>query len=181
MFPGGANIVVVGPGAHVPQPHKTIGIHAGFCAPGDDSLGSTPNNQCHPMNDSPWGTAGVYLSAIRESIPSQFSRYLADCGTVYEDFKNDWSQFDLPLGVGHLARFISYVVLHECGHTMGLVPDAASQDHAHNNCSCGNHHMDRGATRQIPMYLRSMPYLFWTPSNDGYLRFVFKRKENPTP
>ena len=52
----------------MPQPHKTIVIHAGYYAPNDNCLGSTPNEYCHPMNDAPTGTAGVYLSAFRESL-----------------------------------------------------------------------------------------------------------------
>jgi hypothetical protein len=73
MFPLHANIVVVGPDADVPQPHKKVNIRAGRYF--DTSIGAyrhylgvTPNEHCHQRNDSPSGMSYVYDGQNRRAI-----------------------------------------------------------------------------------------------------------------
>ena len=179
IFPSDANIVVVGPEVNVPQPHKTVVIQTGqYVDPTTGAtsiaLGLTPNEHCHQRNDSPLGTAYVYDGMIRNSLSGQFSAYYVDrIGNL--NFKNDWGKVPLPLSASLLTDYIAKVALHECCHSMGLVPYPSSDGYGHNVCDCGGHYMDSGKYRWPPVYLGFIGSLvqYWKPENCSYLEFVF--------
>ena len=58
------------------------------------------------------------------------------------------------------------------GHTLGLVPEAATKDGAHNSCNCGYHIMDDGYYRCPPMHFNRFWSFFWKPENAAYLEFI---------
>ncbi len=81
----------------------------------------------------------------------------------------------LPLSADLIADYIAQVVLHECCHTMGLVPTASATQYGHNICPCGCHFMDGGQYRYPPVYLGfiSSRIQRWMQKNRLYLEFVF--------
>ena len=70
---------------------------------------------------------------------------------------------------------IAQVALHECCHSMGLVPTASAKYNGHNNCTCGIHYMDRGKDKYALMRLGLIPQYAqrWKTNNTFYLEFVF--------
>ena len=179
IFPSDANIIVVGPDATVPQPHKTIVILTGqYVKPttGEkkNALGRTPIEHCRQRNDSPSSTSYVYDGAIRQSLGRFFKSYYVKANGGYNPM-NDWRNVPLPLSTDLLTAYISQVALHECCHAMGLVPTASAKYNGHNNCTCGGHFMDSGKYRWPPMYLGfiSSRIQHWMPKNELYLEFVF--------
>ena len=179
MFPPNANIVVVGPDANVPQPHKTIVIQQGrYTNPSTGGysrdLGRTPNEHCRQRNDSPYGTAYVYDGSIRESLLGQYQSFYLDTGEFFNP-TNDWRNVPLPLSADLIADYIAQVALHESCHSMGLVPTASATQSGHNVCKCGCHFMDSGRYRWPPVYLGfiSSRIQRWMHKNWLYLEFVF--------
>ena len=179
LFPANANIAFVGPNVNVPQPHKSIIVRTGqhidpLTGPDPNVLGITPNEHCHQRNDSPLGTAYVYNGTIHDSLLEHYSAFHAD-GLENFELKNDWRHVPLPLSANLLADYIAQVALHECGHSMGLVPTNSAEYGGHNNCICGGHFMDSGSFRGAPIYLGFVSSLvqFWKPVNRSYLEFVF--------
>ena len=179
IFPPSANIVVVGPDANVPQPHKTIVIQTGrYTNPATgrytSALGRTPNEHCHQRNDSPLGAAYVYDGTIRESLPEQYRSFYLDTGGSVNP-TNDWRNVPLPLSADLISDYIAQVALHECCHSMGLVPTASAKYNGHNNCTCGIHYMDRGKDKYALMRLGLIPQYTqrWKTNNTFYLEFVF--------
>ena len=179
LFPPNANIIVVGPDVEVPQPHKTVNIRAGRFF--DTSinrywsfLGLTPSEHCHQRNDSPLGNAYVFGGQIRLSISGSYRDFYAD-GPINPD--NDWRNVPLPLGADLLINFIAQESLHECCHSMGLVPTASAILNGHNNCPCGSHFMDDGSTKTMLKRLGFISYYVqgWMQSNISYLNFVFPK------
>ena len=175
LFPANANIAVVGPDTHVPQPHKTILIKAGYNPSNKKDLGLTPNESCHAMNSNPTGTSFVYLSTIHDSLESQFRKSIAESDLPTIDYKNGWRQISLPVPMESMVKYMAYVAVHECAHSLGLVPKNMRIDIGHNSCTCGWHHMDNGKMRFPPMYLHPNRILFWAPSNAAYLEFILRR------
>ncbi len=176
MFPENANIFFVGPDAEVPQPHKTVNIQSGRYF--DASIGAyrqyfglTPREHCHQRNDSPLGIAYVFNGQIRKSISDEYGLFYVD-DHIQAD--NDWRNIPLPLSMDSLVEFIAQEVLHECCHSMGLVPPASSGDGDHNDCSCGGHYMDAGSTKTVLKRLGFIVYYVqgWMPKNEMYIRFV---------
>ncbi len=179
LFPANANIAFVGPNVNVPQPHKSIIVRTGqhidpLTGPDPNVLGITPNEHCHQRNDSPLGTAYVYNGTIHDSLLEHYSVFHAD-GLENFELKNDWRHVPLPFSANLLADYIAQVALHECGHSMGLVPTNSAEYGGHNNCICGGHFMDSGSFRGAPIYLGFVSSLvqFWKPVNRSYLEFVF--------
>ena len=82
----------------------------------------------------------------------------------------------LPIPVTNMVKYITHVVVHECGHTLGLVPEAATTDGAHNSCNCGYHIMDDGYYRCPPMHFNRFWSFFWKPENAAYLEFILPKK-----
>ncbi len=179
IFPPDANIVVVGPDVNVSQPHKKVVIQTGqYVNPAtgakSEDLGRTPNEQCHERNDSPTGVASVYNGMICQSLYNKYGAfYLQSDDQV--DLKNDWRNAQLPLQADKLTDYIAQVALHECCHSMGLVPTASAKYMGHNNCRCGTHYMDSGRFREPPVYFGFIRSLVqrWMPINASYLEFVF--------
>ncbi len=179
IFPANANIIVVGPNTEVPQPHKTVEINSGALydpATGTyrNVLGSTPPNYCYQRNESPVGTAGVYMESVRCSFLLQYNEYYDNSlGTI--PYKYDWRGVSLPLSPSHLSLYVSQIALHECCHSMGLVPEISSVANGHNDCPIGEHYMDSGQWRTILMHLGFLQPLTlrWKPENIQYLEFVF--------
>ena len=64
-----------------------------------------------------------------------------------------------------LADYIAQVALHECGHSMGLVPNNSAEYEGHNNCICGGHYMDAGDTKTVLKRLGFVPQYIqrWMP------------------
>ena len=179
LFPSDANIVVVGPDANVPQPHKTIVIQTGqyvdpVFGPDDRILGIAPNEHCRQRNDSPLGTAYVFDGSIRDSLPEAFGDFYIQSDHNIER-QNDWRNVPLPFSAGLLTDYLAQVALHECCHTMGIVPPASAIPGRHNNCDCGSHFMDDGSTKTPLMRLGFITYFVpgWMLSNERYLKFVF--------
>ena len=179
MFPPDANIIVAGPDANVPQPHKSVAIQSGqYVKPttGEkkNALGRTPIEHCRQRNDSPSSASYVYDGAIRQSLGRFFKSYYISANVGYNPM-NDWRNVSLPLSTDLLTAYISQVALHECCHAMGLVPTASAKDNGHNNCTCGGHFLDSGKYRWPPMYLGfiSSRIQHWMPKNELYLEFVF--------
>ena len=179
MFPPNANIIVVGPDAEIPQPHKEIAIRTGHHV--DEStgfarnyLGMTPTEHCHQRNDSPRGTAHVYDETMRNSLSETFGMFYIDAERFY-NAKNDWRNVMLPFRITILTDYLAQIAIHECCHTMGLVPLASASEGYHNTCSCGCHFMDDGGTKTPLMRLGFFPYFIqgWMLSNERYLEFVF--------
>lgn len=54
---------------------------------------------------------------------------------------------------------IAQVALHECCHSMGLLPSPSANYNRHNDCRCGAHHMDSGAFKPPLVRLGFIPYL----------------------
>ena len=181
IFPPNANIFVVGLGADVPQPHKTILIQIGqyidpLTGPNDRIVGLTPNEHSHQRNDSPFGIAYVYDGTIRDSLFEAFEDFHFQSVNGF-DLKNDWRNVPLPLSFSLLTDYIAQVALHECCHSMGLVPTASSILDGHNDCPYGEHYMDDGGYKQPLMRLGFDPWHIqrWMPNNVRYLEFVFKK------
>ena len=179
IFPSDANIVVVGPDANVPQPHKTVVIQTGrYTNPATgrytSDLGLTPNEHCHQRSDSPLGTAYVYNGTIRESLSRQYQFFYLDTGEYFNP-TNDWRNVPLPLSADLISDYIAQVALHESCHSMGLVPTASAKYNGHNNCTCGRHYLDRGKDKYAPMRLGFIPQYTqrWKTNNIFYLEFVF--------
>lgn len=65
--------------------------------------------------------------------------------------------------------------MHESCHAMGLVPTASADENGHNKCDYGEHYMDRGDTKTLPMRLGFDLWHIqrWKQENADYLRFVF--------
>ena len=180
MFPSEANIVVVGPDADVPQPHKTIVIQSGrYTNPVSggysSDLGRTPNEHCHQRNDSPWGTASVFDGQMRQSIFADYKQYHLSGPRS----NNDWRNVPLPLSSESLIEVLVQEILHEGCHSMGIVPTASSGDGCHNDCSCGSHYMDAGDTKTMLKRLGFIVYYIqgWMPKNENYLRFVLPQAQ----
>ena len=76
----------------------------------------------------------------------------------------------------NLVKYITHVVVHKCGHTLGLVPDGADNGHAHDICICGYHIMDDGELRSPPMHFSRFWSFFWKPENAAYLEFILPKK-----
>ncbi len=176
MFPANGNIVFVGPEAEIPQPHKTVAIQAGRYF--DTSIGAyrqyfglTPREHCRQRNDAPLGNAYVFDEQIRKSISDEYGDFY-----VYAQINpnNDWRNVPLPLSMDSLIVFIAQEVLHECCHSMGLVPTASTSDGDHNDCECGSHYMDAGDTKTVLKRLGFIAYYVqgWMQKNEQYLRFV---------
>ncbi|MBQ6924554.1 MAG: hypothetical protein IJQ73_07930 [Kiritimatiellae bacterium] len=177
IFPSDANIIVVGPETNVPQPHKTIELNSGLLRDPttgtySDALGATPQDSCHERNDSPSGMAYVFGGMIRQYIYNGFSSFYLD---INADINNDWRNIPLPLSRDSLSKLFAQVAMHECCHSMGLVPTASAEYDGHNNCKCGSHYMDRGNDKKVPMRLGFILYHVqgWMPQNERYLEFVF--------
>jgi hypothetical protein len=187
IFPPNANIVVVGPDVTVPQFHKTIGIHTGryYSISGGgivDYLGITPEDNCHPRNDSPSGIAGVYMGAIRKAFIDQYLDFYVNIDFAISS-KNDWRTVPLPFSFSQIAMSIPQVAVHECCHAMGLVPPAsAASDNCHNNCDCGAHYMDAGdfCSQLMRLGFVSSLSLRWKFENLTYLEFVCPLTVSPT-
>ena len=180
MFPSAANIIVVGPEASVPQPHKTVVIQTGqYVDPSTgfahNYLGATPNEHCHQRNDSPFGTSYVYNTKVMRSLETWFADFYINSDTSIEAI-NDWRNASLPLSTDLLTDYIAQVALHECCHTLGLVPSASAKYDDHNNCRCGAHYMDSGEFRKPPVHLGFVSSLIprWMAKNRMYLQFVFQ-------
>ncbi len=89
---------------------------------------------------------------------------------------NDWRNVQLPLSTANfLPEVIAQITLHECGHTMGLVPSASAILGGHNDCPCGSHYMDDGSRKKPLMRLGFIDYYVqgWMLKNERYLQFVF--------
>ncbi len=177
LFPANANIVVVGPNASVPQPHKSVIIQPGrYTNPSTGGytldLGQTPNEHCHQRNDSPSGTSYVFDGMIREYLFSGFKGFHLD---EEINSKNDWRNVLFPLSSSQLMEIFAQVAMHESCHAMGLVPTASAKYNGHNNCTCGRHYMDRGKDKYAPMRLGLIPQYTqrWMTNNTSYLEFVF--------
>jgi hypothetical protein len=143
-----------------------------------NDLGTTPDEHCHERNDSPLGTSGVYVEAIRRSIFNQYCSFIDDVYSVHGITpKNNWSGISLPLTTTQLAQYIAHVAMHETCHAMGLVPERSAAFQGHNQCDCGAHHMDSGSFRRVPMYLGVLLYyrLGWMTENSRYLEFVLPK------
>ena len=140
------------------------------------AVSAVRTNETHGLqrNDSPLGTAYVYNGTIHDSLLEQYGVFHAD-GLENFELKNDWRNVPLPLSASLIADYIAQVALHECGHTMGLVPTPSAQHTGHNDCICGGHFMDSGSFRGAPVYLGFVRLLvqFWKPENRSYLEFVF--------
>ena len=178
IFPPSANIVVVGPDANVPQPHKAIVIQTGrYVDPNTgfsfNFLGATPDEHCHQRNDSPLGISYVYDTKIRESLFIRYEEFYLESDNGFNP-TNDWRDVPLPLSTHSIADYISQVALHECCHAMGLVPSASAAFNGHNRCKVGDHYMDSGQFRMPLVYLGFVPQLVqrWMPKNAAYLEFV---------
>ena len=179
IFPSVANIIVVGPDAEVPQPHKTIVIQSGRYknpATGGYSgdLGQTPDEHCRQRNDSPSGMAYVFDGTIRQYIFNCFKGFYLD---IDRDVRNEWMDVPVPLTTDLLATIFAQVAMHESCHAMGLVPAASSAHNGHNKCVCGKHFMDRGKDKYAPMRLGVIPQYVqrWMTNNTDYLEFVFPK------
>ena len=179
LFPANANLVVVGPNASIPQPHKTVIIQSGrYTNPSTGGytrdIGRTPDEHCHQRNDSPSGTAYVYDGTIHGSLLENYGAFHIDVGKFFNP-TNDWSSVPLPLSADLIADYIAQVALHECCHTIGLVPTASATQDGHNICPCGCHFLDGGQYRYPPVYLGfiSSRIQRWMQRNKLYLGFVF--------
>ena len=179
MFPPNANIIVIGPDANVPQPHKTVVIQTGqYVKPTtgaiSKALGRTPIEHCHQRNDSPLGTSSVYVGSVRQSLTHFFGDFHFAPANGFNPL-NDWRNVPLPLSPSLLTDYIAQVALHECCHAMGVVPAASDFQNGHNRCTCGGHYMDSGKYRWPPVYLGfiSSRTQHWMPKNEVYLEFVF--------
>ena len=179
IFPANANIIVVGPNTEVSQPHKTIEINPGkLYNPSTgtyrDVLGNTPTNSWYPRNESPSGTSGVYIGACRESFIRQYTEFYLKSDDIIP-YKYDWRGVPLPLHPSLLTLYISQIAVHECCHSMGLVPQASAKYNSHNDCQYGEHYMDSGRFRTILMHLGFLQPLAlrWKLENIQYLEFVF--------
>ena len=177
LFPPNANIIVVGPDATVPQPHKTVAIYAGkYTGPYanlyGEALGLTPNSSCHERNDSPSGSSYVFNGTIREYVTRWYGNYYLNNSI---NSKNDWRNVPLPFSDELMTVIIVQVALHECCHSMGLVPSASAAEGAHNDCTDGCHYMDDGGSK-LPLMRFGFDLWHiqrWMPENTNYLRFVF--------
>ena len=176
MLPANVNIVFVGADAEVPQPHKTVNIQPGMYF--DTSIGAyrlyfglTPREHCRQRNDSPLGMAYVFDGQIRKSISDEYGDFYVNENI---NANNDWRNVPLPLSKDSLVEFIAQEVLHECCHSMGLVPTASTSDGDHNDCECGSHYMDAGDTKTVLKRLGFIVYYVqgWMQKNEKYLRFV---------
>ena len=177
MFPSNANIVVVGPDAEIPQQHKTVNIQPGRYFDASigayrQYLGFTPREHCRQRNDSPLGTAYVFDGQIRQALSDGYGDFYVN---DHIQANNDWRNVPLPLSRDSLVEIIAQEVLHECCHSMGLVPPASSGDGDHNDCPCGGHYMDAGGTKTVLKRLGFIVYYVqgWMPENEQYLRFIF--------
>ena len=76
-----------------------------------------------------------------------------------------------------MTVIVAQVALHECCHSMGLVPSASAAEGGHNNCSDGSHYMDRGdeKTPLMRLGLDLWHIQRWKQENADYLRFVFPK------
>ena len=180
IFPPDANIIVVGPDASVPQPHKSVIIQAGkYIYPSNgqesDDLGRTPVAHYHQRNDSPLGTSYVYGGTIREYAFKQFQSFYLDPPPI--NVKNDWRNVPLPLSSSMLTEVFAQVAMHESCHAMGLVPTPSADEDGHNDCNFGEHYMDRGGTKTLLMRLGFDLWHIqrWKQENADYLRFVFPK------
>ena len=176
IFPPDANIIVVGPDATVPQPHKIVVLQPGrYTNPStggySGDLGRTHNEHCHQRNDSPSGTSYVYDGMIRQYLFNGFKGFYLDDGI---NPKNDWRNVPLPLPASMLTEILAQVAMHESCHSLGLVPAASAKYNGHNNCTCGRHYMDRGKDKYAPMRLGLIPQYTqrWKTNNTSYLEFV---------
>ncbi len=180
IFPPTANIIVVGPDVNVPQPHKIVEINSGALynpATGtySDALGATPPESCHERNDSPFGTAYVFDAMIKQYIFRGYKGFYLD---INPDINNDWKKIPLPLSTDLVTDIFSQVAMHECCHSMGLVPTMSAAHNSHNKCTCGSHYMDRGDDKKVPMRLGFIVFYVqgWMPYNERYLKFVFPKQ-----
>lgn len=178
IFPDNANIIVVGPSAEIPQPHKTVEINSGALYDPNSgkfsqALGATPPDACHQRNDSPSGLSYVFNGMLRQYI---FTWYRAFYRMSPINAQNDWRNVSLPLPVNSLADVMAQIAMHESCHAMGLVPATSTMDGRHNKCNCGRHHMDDGGTKSPLMRLGIIPACTqqWKPENEEYLEFVFQ-------
>ncbi|MBQ6925537.1 MAG: hypothetical protein IJQ73_12930 [Kiritimatiellae bacterium] len=178
IFPDNANIIVVGPSAEIPQPHKTVEINSGALYDPNSgkfsqALGATPPDFCHQRNDSPSGLSYVFNGMLRQYI---FTWYRAFYRMSPINAQNDWRNVPLPLPVNSLADVMAQIAMHESCHAMGLVPATSTMDGRHNKCNCGRHHMDDGGTKSPLMRLGIIPACTqqWKPENEEYLEFVFQ-------